>query len=261
MKKQAADKSIQARHNERRKKRIREQKLRRFTFFTVLALIAVFLIVFLTPIFNIKTVNIVGNERLQIEEITEQLGELEGKNLFAFGEHRIKKRILTLPYAEKVNFKKKLFPPSITIEVVESDPSFQVDANGKFAVADKNGKVLETLQEKCEGVAVLEGVSVVSANEGSIIEFKNNGVNDVILTFLKELEKAEMMHDITVISFEDIENITFNYQSRLDVICGNSTDVQRKLALFKEAVNSNKLTENSRGTINLSTTGKAIYTP
>ena len=75
------------------------------------------------------------------------------------------------------------------------------------------------------------------------------------------MEKADIIKYVTYISFEDMTNITFNYQSRLDVICGTHIDFQRKLSLFKEAVNSNKLTQNSRGTINLATTGKAIYTP
>ena len=81
------------------------------------------------------------------------------------------------------------------------------------------------------------------------------------MSCIENMEKAGIIADITVMSFEDMTNITFNYQNRLDVICGTHIDFQRKLALFKEAVNSNKLTENSRGTINLSTTGKAIYTP
>ena len=74
-------------------------------------------------------------------------------------------------------------------------------------------------------------------------------------------KKTDIIKGVTVISFEDVTNITFNYENRLDVICGTYIDFRRKLSLFKEAINSNKLTENSKGTINLSTTGKAIYTP
>ena len=57
MVKNAKDKSIQARHDLRRQKRIREQKIRRYTFFTVLGVIAILIVMFLTPLFNIKTVS------------------------------------------------------------------------------------------------------------------------------------------------------------------------------------------------------------
>lgn len=261
MKKRSEEKSIKARHDERRKKRIREQKLRRIIFFTVIALIVVLLITYLTPIFNIRKISIAGNEKVQTEEILKQAGELEGKNLFSYGERRIKRQILKLPYVEKVIIKKSVFPPSVTIQIKESTPSFQVEVGKEFVVIDKGGKVLEKASQKQEGVALLEGVAIVSANVGNEVEYKENNAKETVITCLKQLEKAEIMQDITVVSFEDVENITFNYQNRLDVICGDITDIQRKIALFKEAINSNNLTENSRGTINLSTTGKAIYTP
>ena len=69
------------------------------------------------------------------------------------------------------------------------------------------------------------------------------------------------MSGITKIDFTDLENITFNYENRIDGICGPYVDFSRKLSLFREAITSNKLTEHSRGTINLSRTGRAVYTP
>lgn len=261
MEKRANGKNIQARHNERQRKRIREQKLRRCIFFTVVALIVVLCITFLTPVFHIKNVKIQGNNRLTTEEITEQMGEIKGKNLFAFGQAGIKRRILSLAYAEKVGIKKKIFPPTVIIEIIEREPAFQIVFDGKFVLIDKTGKVVGEEKGKQDNLAVLEGAVVVSANKGSDIVFKNSSQQKTIIMCIEAMNKAGIIGDITSLSFEDLSNIKFNYQGRLDVICGGNNDFQRKLALLKEAVNSNKLTENSRGTINLSTTGKAIYTP
>lgn len=261
MKKRSEGENIKARHDERRKKRIREQKLRRILFFSVIALVVVLLVTYLTPIFNIKKVKVSGNAKITTEEVLKQVGEIEGKNLFSYGERRVRKQILKLPYIEKVTLKKSIFPPTVTIQIKENTPSFQIEIGKEFIFVDKNGKVLEKVLEKQEGVALLTGVSVESANVGNEIEYKENATKNIIVTCLKQLEKAGIMQDITAVSFEDTENITFNYQNRLDVVCGDITDIQRKIALFKEAINSNNLTENSRGTINLSTTGKAIYTP
>lgn len=260
-KKRVGENSIQARHNKRRQKRIREQKIRRYTFFTVLALIAVLSVMFFTPLFNIKTVQITGNNKLSSETITEQIGTLTGKNLFRTGKRSIKNKLYNLAYIEKAAIKKKPFPPTVIINITESSPMCQIESSGTFTVIDKNGKVLEKTAEKQEAIAVMEGVSLVSSNEGDLISFKDDETQKIIMSCIGYMEKADIIKDITVISFEDMTNITFNYQNRLDVICGTHIDFQRKLALFKEAVNSNKLTENSRGTINLSTTGKAIYTP
>lgn len=253
--------NIQARHDQRRKKRIREQKMRRIAFFSFLALVAVLIVMFFTPFFNIKNVKIEGNNHISSEEISSTIGEITGKNLFSCRKSRIKNKLYKLAYVDKVTIKKKTFPPTITVNIKECVPAFQAEAAGGFAVVDKLGKVLEIASEKLEGVPVMEGVQINAAKAGDTIAFKDEETQKTVMSCIETMEKAGIIGDITVMSFADMTNITFNYQGRLDVICGTHIDFQRKLALFKEAVNSNKLTENSRGTINLSTTGKAIYTP
>ena len=78
---------------------------------------------------------------------------------------------------------------------------------------------------------------------------------------LEEMKKIGILGGVRTISVADAGNITFNYEDRLDAICGSSVDLEKKLGYFKSAANSNRLTENSRGTIDLTTTGKAIYSP
>ncbi len=252
---------IQARHNKRRQQRIRQQKRRRCIFFSVLALIAILSVMLFAPFFNTKLVEVSGNSHLTSEEILAQAGDLTGRNLFRTGKSGIKKSVSTLAYIDKVSIKKKPFPPTILIEVEECQPVCQIDYSGTFILVDSAGKVLEKTSEKRDNVPVLEGVSIIAATPGELIGYKDEEMQKIVTTCVENMEKAGIIKDIKIMSFADITNITFNYQSRLDVICGTHIDFQRKLALFKEAVNSSKLTENSRGTINLSTTGKAIYTP
>lgn len=260
-KKRAGENSIQARHDKRRQKRIREQRIRRYTFFSVLGLIAVLAVIFFTPLFNIKTVNITGNQKIQTEEIAAQMGELGGRNLFAVRKRTIKRNLYDLAYIKDVEVHKKPFPPTIIVEVAEYPQAVQIHYIDDYIVIAKSGKILEKTKEKQEAVPVAEGISVTSANVGEMIAFKDEETQKSIMQCIEYMEKADILKDITVMNFEYMTNITFNYQSRLDAVCGTHIDFQRKLALFKEAVNSNKLTQNSRGTINLATTGKAIYTP
>lgn len=256
-----SEESFKARNEKRRQKRIREQKIRRFTFFTVLALIAVLSVMFFTPFFNIKSVNVSGNTRLSAEQITSQISYVEGKNLFRTGKRGIKKQLSEIAYINKTTVKKHIFPPSITVEIEECTPVCQILYGETYIVIDQTGKVLEKSAEAREQIPIADGISVISANEGETLTLKDEETQKNILMCIGYMEKADIIKDITTMSFADMTNITFNYQNRLDVICGTHIDFRRKLALLKEAVNSSKLNENSRGTINLSTTGKAIYTP
>jgi len=243
-------------------------------FFSTLALIAVLIIIFFTPLFNIKNVNINikradisagGTENLHIsaDTVRETLGKIEGRNLFSYSKKSAKKKLSQLAYVEEVTVKKKVFPPTVNIEIIECTPAFFAAYEDGYVLMDKTGKVLEKLKEIPENGNVPEakGIAIAAANLGEQAEFKDVESQKNILYCIENMQKAGILGDITVMSFEDMTNITFNYQERLDVICGTHIDFQRKLALFKEAINSAKLTKNSRGTINLSTTGKAIYTP
>lgn len=261
MKKRVGETSIQARHDKRRQKRIREQMIRRYTFFSVLGIIAIVVVMFFTPLFNIRSVEITGNQKLTVEEIYAEMGDYTGRNLFSARKRTIRKKLSDFAYVEKVKVKKKTIPPKITVEIQERIPAVQISYAESFIVIDATGIVLEKAQEKLVGVPVCNGISVTSSNIGEQLFMKDEEIQKIVMSCIENMKKADIIKDITVMSFEDMTNITFNYQSRLDVICGTHIDFQRKLALFKEAVNSNKLTQNSRGTINLSTTGKAIYTP
>ena len=252
---------IQHRHRKRRQQRIREQKIRRCIFFTVLAMIAVVVVVFFTPVFDIGTVSVIGNERVPTEQILEKTGDLTGKNLFTLRKGTITSGILDFAYVDKVTVKKKPFPPTLILDIKECKPAIQIEYAESYIVIDKTGKILEKAPEKLEGIPICEGLKIISANEGEAIGFKDDDVKKIVLNCIQAMEKTEVLDGIVTMSFADMTNITFNYQSRLDVICGTHIDFQRKLALFNEAINSNNLTENSRGTINLSTTGKAIYRP
>lgn len=257
----ASDENFKARQKKRRQKRIREQKIRRFIFFTVLTLIVVLSVMLFTPIFNIKTINVSGNSRISSEQITAQTEYVTGKNLFRLSKRGVRKKLSEIAYINKSTVKKHIFPPSVSIEIEECVPVCQISYGETYIIIDAVGKVLEKSPEIREQIPVAEGMTVTSANEGEVIVLKDEETQKIILTCIGYMQKADIIKDITTMSFTDMTNISFNYQNRLDVICGTHIDFRRKLALLKEAVNSSKLNENSRGTINLSTTGKAIYTP
>ena len=252
---------IQHRHRKRRQQRIREQKIRRCIFFATLALIAILVVVFFTPVFDVRSVSVIGNERVSTEQIIEKAGDVTGRNLFGLRKKPITDGLLEFAYIDKVSIKKKPFPPTLILDIKECKPTVQVEYTENYIAIDKTGKILEKSPEKLEGMPVCQGLRIISANEGEEIGFKDDESKKIVLNCIQAMEKAEILDGIVVMSFADMTNITFNYQSRLDVICGTHIDFQRKLALFNEAINSNNLTENSRGTINLSTTGKAIYRP
>lgn len=253
--------NIRKRHQKRQQARIRAMKRRRITFFCLLTVLAVLIIMLFTPLFNISHVVVEGSSRISTEEIQALVGDVSHENLFRFGTKRLKNEILKIPYADGCEIRKSVFPSAITVVIEEAQPFGYLLYGESYVIIDKSMKVLEIVSVMAEAMPELTGITITEAVPGAALKTDNDELCARIAECIQCISDTGMSSDITVISFGDISSITFNYQNRLDVICGSDLDFRKKLGLFREAVNSSRLTENSRGTIDLSITGKAIYTP
>ncbi len=251
---------IKKRHSKRQLKRRRQQLIRRTITLTTLSLILLSIIIFLTPLLHVRGVEIVGNSKIATSELEPIAESLKGRNLLLTGKKDVMKEMSVFAYIDNISVDKKLFPPSVTVEISECIPAAVLVHNSSLVIIDASGKILETGAEKPE-VAEVSGLKLTSANPGEIISLDDNAKRETVLDVLSDFKKSGLLSGVTKISFEDIDNITFNYENRIDGICGPYVDFGRKLSLFREAITSNKLTENSRGTIDLTKTGKAVYTP
>ncbi len=253
--------NIRIRHSKRQKQRKKMMKRRRIIFFSTLGIILFCIIVFFTPLFNIKHINITGNAKIETAQIKQIIGSVEEENLFRLNTKIIEKNIKTIPYVDNVGIRKKIFPVSINVEVIECIPVGYVQNNESYIFLDKNFKVLEITDAPQENVAQILGVVVTSSTEGAVITTDDAEKLVTVSEVFERLIDEDIISKIGTISFEDLNNITFTYENRLDVICGSAIDFSKKVGMFKKAVSSSKLTENSRGTIDISISGKAIYTP
>ena len=96
----------------------------------VLAVILVSVLLFMTPIFNIRSVSVEGNVLVTAEQFQEKLKPLVGQNLFRSGRRKIRNTLKTIPYIDTVDVQKRLFPPSVKVTVTEYTPSAYIKIDG-----------------------------------------------------------------------------------------------------------------------------------
>lgn len=243
-------------HAERAKRRAAVRRTRALLILLVIAIIAV---MFLTPFFNIRSVNITGTEKVTSEQTDGISVTVVGQNLFTLNKGKLKENYKTIPYVKDVNIRKRLIPPIVTVEVTECVPMAYVVTAGGFVVIDDNCKILEIAMQPPSGICQIVGVSPKNPVAGQKIDIDETEKSDIIVLCTQNLSRFG--NKINSINIADINNISFNYENRLSVICGSSIDFSEKIALFEEAVKSNRLDENARGTMDLTNTGKAVYTP
>ena len=246
---------------QKRQKERRIQKKRRRTFLVIVAcIIIVLILLFLTPIFNIRTISVDGNEAVSDEQIVERLRPLIGQNLLRTGNGKIENMLKEISYIQDVNVQKRLFPPSVELTVIEYSPAAIVRSGGKNYVISSNLRVLDELQTSTGSLPVITGVEIERADIGYDCEIKS-GKGDTLRIMLQTLEKTELIHNVSEINMTSLTAITMNYDDRLTVQCGSQLDMEMKIRMFREAVTREELSNNAHGTVDLSETGNAIYIP
>lgn len=245
------------RTNTRQMKKRASQRRARFCLFLITA--AVLSVMFLTPLFNIRSVSISGTEKVTSEQTDGIVRSVEGQNLFTVGIKKFRDNLLAIPYIKDVEVKRKLYPPSLTITVTERVPVAYIATAGGFVIIDETCTVLETALQPPSGIPGITGVSPKSPVPGQKIDIDETDKSDIIVLCIATL--GHLSDKIKNIDVTDTENISFDYENRLRVLCGSSIDFKEKIQLFEEAVNSNRLEANARGTMDLSNTGKAVHKP
>ena len=174
---------------------------------------------------------------------------------------KIRNTLKTIPYIDTVDVQKRLFPPSVKVTVTEYTPSAYIKIDGKTLLVNSELRVLTDTGNNGETLPTVTGLTVTDYKLGEILKTDENEKFDITKISLSTLEATGILDKVIEINVTDVTDITMNYDNRITVQCGTQLDLERKIRLFRETVMSNSLTENARGTMDLSESGKAIYTP
>ncbi len=249
------------RYQKRQKElRIRRQRRRAVVVIIITAAI-VAVLMFLTPIFNIRSVTVEGNVIVTAEQFQDKLKPLIGENLFRTGSGKIRKTLKAIPYINTVEVQKKIFPPSVKVTVTEYTPAAIVKTGDKSLIINSDLLALSDSGGGTEQLPAVTGFTVNDYKLGEAVKSDSEEKDRIAASALRTLESTGIIGNAVEINLSNIADIIINYDNRITVLCGSQFEIERKLRLFKETVTSNSLDENARGTVNLKEAGKAVYTP
>ncbi|MCI5604279.1 MAG: FtsQ-type POTRA domain-containing protein [Clostridia bacterium] len=261
-KRTAGEMEEKIRYQQQQKQKRLAMQRRRALIILILCIVTVVVLMFMTPIFNIKSISVNGNSVVTLEEIDGKIGDIVGENLFRTGAGTIQKRLKTIPYIDEVTVTKRLIPPTLKVSVTECQPAAYIGINSQTTVIDSSLKVLgDSSVFDAGSLPNVIGVEITGGDLGSFLTGDNAEKLEILKICLETMEETGVINKVRDLDITDTTSIKFVYDDRLDVLCGTQLDLQRKLRLFKETISNNNLTENAKGIIDLSVTGKAVYTP
>ena len=95
-----------------------------------------------SPIFNVKSIDVSGNENLDTQTIIDLSGIDEGQHIYSFSAGRAETMISTNPLVESVIVKRD-FPNKVIITITERQAVAAVAADDGVLIVDKDGYVLK----------------------------------------------------------------------------------------------------------------------
>ena len=147
-----------------KKARMTEEQIRRNrrvkTFIKLILLLAVIagiiIYLMLSPIFNIKNINVEGNTSISSEQIISLSKVQKETNLFKVSNKDTISAIKENPYVRTVEIRRTL-PDTITFVITERVATYMLEYGGSYAYIDNQGYILEISANPKEGLSKITG--------------------------------------------------------------------------------------------------------
>jgi len=208
----------------KQKKKLKSVYIRRRVLLLLLLMAIVIGICLFTPFFNIKTVEVVGNNAISTEQILETAAIPQNVNMFKISTGKAKKALLQIPELETVKIRRVL-PSKIKIEVTESLPVMYFSYQSGYVVTNDAGRVL-SITDSVEGTNLLNitGLEIKNAEIRKKISVQDTGKFDIIINTIQELNRAGLLHEIRSGHFDSPANVHFYLHDGTKVIFGKVSD-------------------------------------
>ena len=249
-------------------KKLRKRQIiigRRLKFILLFILISIFLILLaLSPIFNIRNIEVRGNRHYKSEDIINTSGIIKGINGFkiigssignilllrdGYAEQALQKYY---PYIKKVVVKYKI-PGKIEIDVIERDPLCIVPFLGTNLVMDREGYIVDTVENLNDiGLPQVRGLKFKEFKLGQALNPANPEVmyaSIKVIDLLLENDRNDefkIMKLVNYIDASDLKRIILSVDSRIIVNIGDQQDLNYKINFLKQIYSKN-LKKDDRG--------------
>mgnify|MGYP000930992345 CR=1 FL=1 len=281
MKKSPVPSNVNSNVKKKKSSKKKRRRMRRIRKLLVFLLLAAGLVVFArSSFFIVEKIDVTGNNKYSEKELILKTGLVPGenvfimlgekpKNLLKFRFSDLEQQVLnSMPYVKSVSIRPAL-PTAIKIKVEERTPFAVLEANGKNLLVDREGFVLEVLDNKSSQLKnyfKIIGTSVDSFNLGQAVKLKDglsfsdiSGFCDVVIKNDKN-EKLKLYKKITVIDLVDFPYFSVLFDNRIMVKFSDVENADYELSVFRHLF-VNNFNEKQKGTLDFTKGSNPYFKP
>ena len=211
--------------------------------FTALLIIIIAGIIFalVSPIFNIKEIDVSNNEQIKKETIV-SLSQLNlGQNIFKFNKNKVNKNIKTNAYIESVEIKRKL-PNKVQIQIEERKQEYNVEFLNGYAYINNQGYILQISEEK-QALPTIQGISTPDEQivEGNRLNSEDLEKLEVIIQIMNICKNYELDSKITNIDISTKDEYTlYLEEEKKTIYLGDKSNLSNKMLYVQVIIEENR---------------------
>ncbi len=227
--------------------KIRRKKIKILKRMSVVILMFVLLICglvyfFLSPIFNVKSIEVTNNNYITKEQIINSSGIKMNENMFKFSKKEVKNNILSNPYIEDVKVSRNIFNDKIEIDIKERTATLMLEYGNSYVYINNQGYILEISTVKLDS-PILKGyvTPLEQVKPGNRL---NKGDLERLETVLQIIEAAnsnDLGQLITQIDIKDTNDYIMVLESEdKTVYLGDCSNLSTQMLYVKDMVTRSK---------------------
>lgn len=280
MRKQTINEAMEQKAEIRKRNKKRVKRLVRWikSIFILALLIAALVFTGLSPLFDLKSVEVKGAVHYKPDVLIGYADIEMGENgfreigrsplnivLFRFGEAEAS-IIKNCPYVKEARVRFAI-PSKVVISVKERTAEVSVPYLGTSLLLDREGYVLESQASGSKPeLIIVKGLEFSGYELGKKLNFKNRdslktGLN--LIEALKEhdkLDKIKILELVDYIDISDESNVKFSIDKRVTVNLGDLEDLNYRISTVKTIFNKN-IKKGEKGTLDFTSGPNPVFSP
>lgn len=202
--------------------------------FSVIGAIVLLALLFSSPLFNIKTIEVEGNSKVSDEKMISISSIQFHTNIFSMKKRDAIEKIKTNPYIEDVKIARKL-PSTVKIDVIEREPRYMLQFADSYVYINNQGYMLEISNEALE-VPILIGFTTDLSNikAGNRINVEDLEKMNMVIKIFETVKSNDMGHLVSKIDISNEKNYTIILESEgKKVYLGDCSDLNTRILYLK----------------------------
>lgn len=222
------------------KQKIKKQKIKVIKkmatyLFLIIVLIGGFVYFLLSPIFNIKTIEVINNYNISKDQIINSSGILINENMFKISINGAEKSILNNPYIENVKIKRKL-SNKIEIDIQERIATLMLEYGNSYIYINNQGYILEISNNKLDA-PILTGyiTPLEQIKPGNRLSKEDLERLKTVLNIIETAKLNNISDLITKIDIHSKKNYKLTIESEDKIVhLGSCLDLSTQMLYVKE---------------------------